>query len=78
MNSLEFFGSEPASNSLLVGINSLFWIAGNPSLLPRKRSENSASITPGPLNFGELPCIFPAYQGSAPKDPFAPDSPDRH
>ena len=26
----------------------------------------------------EIPCIFPAYQGTAARDEFSPDSPHRH
>ena len=78
MNSLECLGSESASNSLLVGINSLFWNTGNPLLPPRKRLGNSAPVPPAASSLGEFPCIFPVDQGIAPRDEFAPDSPHRH
>jgi hypothetical protein len=31
-----------------------------------------------PCSVKRIPCIFPAEQGSAPRDQFAPDSPHRH
>jgi hypothetical protein len=33
---------------------------------------------PGEPGFGEIPCIFPAQQGSTHRDGFAPDSPHCH
>ncbi len=35
-------------------------------------------MPPGESDCGGFPCIFPADQGSRPRDEFAPDSPHRH
>jgi hypothetical protein len=59
-------------------MNSLFLIAGNSSISPRKSSGNSTPIPLGPSNSGKFPCIFPVYQGSALRDEFGQDSPHRH
>ncbi len=68
----------PAAISLLVEMDSLLLIAGNPSLLPRKDRGISDLIRFEKSQIGEIPCIFPAKQGSVPRDEFAPDSPHRH
>ena len=59
-------------------IYSLFLTAGNLSLSPRKRTENSALIPAAASSLAEFPCIFPADQGKDSRDEFAPDSPHRH
>jgi hypothetical protein len=64
--------------SLLVEINSLFSITGNPSLSTWERSGKSALVPPETSRFEEFLCIFPVEQGSAPRDEFAPDFVHRH
>ncbi len=76
-------GSRPSTsllfetNSLLAGIDSLFPVAGNSLLALR---IGSGILAPGwakEPKWRSFPCTFPADQGSAPRDEFAPDSPHR-
>jgi hypothetical protein len=65
----------PPAISLPVEKNSLFRITGNSKLRLWKRwgiSDLNRSRRP---ETEEIPCIFPAYQGSALRDEFAPDFP---
>ena len=67
-----------ARTSLLVETNSLFLMTGNLPLPLWKGLGISDLIRPGEFDFGRFPCIFPAHQGSRPRDEFAPDCLHRH
>ena len=67
-----------ARTSLLVETNSLFVITGNLPLPLWKGVGILALIRPGESDFGRVPCIFPAHQGSRARDEFAPDCLHRH
>ncbi len=62
-----------ARTSLLVETNSLFLMTGNLPLPLWKGLGILDLIRPGESDFGRFPCIFPAHQGSRPRDEFAPD-----
>lgn len=55
-------------------MNSLFRITGNLTPRLRKRSGISDLIRVKESEIREFPCIFPAYQGSTPRDPLPRDS----
>jgi hypothetical protein len=65
-------------NSLLPRRNSLFLVLGNAPLTLRKRTGMLAPAPPGRSDSRRFPCIFPADQGIARRDRFAPDSPHRN
>ena len=58
--------------------NSLFPKAGNTPGGTPKSNPITEAASPGPPDFGVFPCIFPANQGSAPRDEFATDCTHRH
>ena len=61
----------------LVG-NSLFPKSGNTPGGTPKSDQITEAASPGSPDFGVFPCIFPANQGFAPRDEFAPDCLHRH
>ena len=65
-------------NSLLARKYSVFECVGNscPTLwIHSKFRAEAVSVKP---EFGEVPCIFPGYEGITVRDEFALDSPLRH
>jgi hypothetical protein len=67
----------PDGISLLLEKNSLFVIAGNPSLRQRKGMRISALAPSRQSSCGGNPCISPAHQGLQHRDEFPPDCPHR-
>jgi streptogramin lyase len=61
----------------LVG-NSLFPTTGKSPARTSRNGESETLASPGSPDFGVFPCIFPANQGSAPRDEFATDCAHRH
>jgi hypothetical protein len=58
--------------------NSLFPQLGNTPGGAPKGDPFTEAASPGPPDSGVFPCIFPANQGSAPRDEFATDCTLRH